>query len=453
MAPPARGRKRELSDGIATRSNLKLNAAISGFAVSRGLPALVPQNAPPNTHQVLSPGDKDTIEEDQLIDNTFPESTIPTQQIDGDKEETSVTPMDTENSEPAWSYRTSLMSKARGLLNLVGPYLEDMEKECPGAGADFLALISEGVSRAIRGQKIYKSSMNEQEQKPSTQSDNKRTWASKAPAGVLTGTNIDVRRPMTRPTPPKNQSKEDKRVPFGVAVLDASPAKAASILQQSEAIAARFGNATVERQETRTTFVIGPIPKKVNTLDGAYDPFEGLLLEEPAIRAIKDDTPIRHIAWTRRSTDSLSPFGHIRIHVPQARAHKMPSRMQLFGQATSVQRVSNKQLLRTCNKCFGFHAMRTCARQFKCASCGMDSHEGPCSRQIQCLNCRGPHKSNDTSCPARPQRDHGVFVPPTGAQLRHIRAAGRRELANTLRHTQESAESGAETLTKLNPTH
>ncbi|CAD6505993.1 BgTH12-06925 [Blumeria graminis f. sp. triticale] len=36
-----------------------------------------------------------------------------------------------------------------------------MEKECPGAGADFLSLISEGVSRAIGGQKIYKSSMNE----------------------------------------------------------------------------------------------------------------------------------------------------------------------------------------------------------------------------------------------------------------------------------------------------
>ncbi|CAD6502819.1 BgTH12-05408 [Blumeria graminis f. sp. triticale] len=259
-----------------------------------------------------------------------------------------------------------------------------MEKECPGAGADFLALISEGVSRAIRGQKIYKSSMNEQEQrqKPSTQSDNKKTWASKAAAG--------------------NQSKGDKRImirldrehearkadPFLLRqqvqrlIPDPSIVVDACILQHSEAIAARFGNATVERQETWTTFVVGPIPKKVNTLDRAYDPLEGLLLEEPAIRAIKDDTPIRHIAWKRRSTDSLSPFGHIRIHVPEARAHIVPSRMQLFGQATSVQRVSNKQLLCTCNKCFGFQAIRTCARQFKCASCGMDSHKGPCSQQI-----------------------------------------------------------------------
>ncbi|CAD6498988.1 BgTH12-04642 [Blumeria graminis f. sp. triticale] len=156
------------------------------------------------------------------------------------------------------------------------------------------------------------------------------------------------------------------QVPSGVAVLAASPAKAASILQHSEAIAARFGNATVERQETWTTFVVGPIPKKVNTLDGAYDPLEGLLLEEPAIRAIKDDTPIRHIAWTRRSTDSLSPFGHIRIHVPEARAHKVPSLMQLFGQATSVQRVSNKQLLRTCNKYFGFCCNETVLHQYRC---------------------------------------------------------------------------------------
>ena len=54
--------------------------------------------------------------------------------------------------------------------------------------------------------------MNEEEQKPSTQSVNKRTWTSKLAAGVSTGTNIDVRRPMTRPTPPQHQGNEDKRI-------------------------------------------------------------------------------------------------------------------------------------------------------------------------------------------------------------------------------------------------
>ncbi|CAD6503638.1 BgTH12-03297, partial [Blumeria graminis f. sp. triticale] len=121
-APPARGRKLEvsealeakystqkhasnagrgqLSNSIATRSNSKLNAAIYKFAVSRGLQALAPRNAPPDTHQVLSPRGKDTIEEDQLTDNTFPGSTILTQQTDTDKEEPSLTPMDTEKNEP-----------------------------------------------------------------------------------------------------------------------------------------------------------------------------------------------------------------------------------------------------------------------------------------------------------------------------------------------------------------
>ncbi|POS84779.1 hypothetical protein EPUL_005112 [Erysiphe pulchra] len=38
---------------------------------------------------------------------------------------------------------SNLMKKARGLLNLIGPYLEEMEIDCPEAGAGFLALISE----------------------------------------------------------------------------------------------------------------------------------------------------------------------------------------------------------------------------------------------------------------------------------------------------------------------
>ncbi|SZE99306.1 unnamed protein product [Blumeria hordei] len=38
------------------------------------------------------------------------------------------------------------------------------------------------------------------------------TWASKAAAGVSTGTNIDVHQPMTRPTPPQHQGKEDVRI-------------------------------------------------------------------------------------------------------------------------------------------------------------------------------------------------------------------------------------------------
>ncbi|RKF56380.1 hypothetical protein GcM3_195046, partial [Golovinomyces cichoracearum] len=75
--------------------------------------------------------------------------------------------------------KSTLTAKARGLINFVGPYLEEMEISCPGAGVYFLAFISEGVSRAIRGNKIYeKQPPNSLEQ---FSSQNKgSTWATRA---------------------------------------------------------------------------------------------------------------------------------------------------------------------------------------------------------------------------------------------------------------------------------
>ncbi|KAI0999366.1 hypothetical protein K3495_g8830 [Podosphaera aphanis] len=361
--------------------------------------------------------------------------------------------LETDDEAPEESQQTSnLMPMARGLLKLVGPYLEEKEDACLGTGADFLAQISDAVSRAIN------------------------ILAAKAAAGDVDGTDVDLRRPPRRPSPPQNQSKEDKRimirlnsqhearkaepfllrqqvlrlipdpslvvdawqVPSGIAILAPTPAKAGSILEHKDAIAARFGNATVERQETWTTFVVGPIPKKVVTLEGAVDPVDGLLQSEPAKSAIMDTMPNRQLTWTKRSVESANPDGFIRIHVPEAKVHKFPSRMQLFGRATGVQRVRLRSQLTTCSKCFGFHATRTCAHQYKCGSCGKDAHEGPCALLLQCLNCRGSHSSIDIPCPARPRRDHGVFIRPNGARLRHIRAAGRKELARSLNRPQES---------------
>lgn len=50
-------------------------------------------------------------------------------------------------------------------------------------------------------------------------------------------------------------------VPSGLAILIPTPAKVVTILQAISAIEEKFENAVVERQETRTTFVIGPVPK------------------------------------------------------------------------------------------------------------------------------------------------------------------------------------------------
>ncbi|CAD6505236.1 BgTH12-00728 [Blumeria graminis f. sp. triticale] len=82
---------------------------------------------------------------------------------------------------------------ARGHLNLVGTYFEEMDDVCPGAGADLLALISHGVSREVRGETIYRSSTNSAGAKDNEINRNRNTWAAKA---------------ATR----KHQSKVDERI-------------------------------------------------------------------------------------------------------------------------------------------------------------------------------------------------------------------------------------------------
>lgn len=79
-------------------------------------------------------------------------------------------------------------------MNLVGPYLEEKEDVCLGVGADFLALISDGVSRAIRGKKIYRSSTTSKGANDNEINRSRNTWAFKAAAGNVRGTNVDFRR-------------------------------------------------------------------------------------------------------------------------------------------------------------------------------------------------------------------------------------------------------------------
>lgn len=78
---------------------------------------------------------------------------------------------------------STLMTKAKALLNLVGPYLEEMETDCPGAGAGFLAPISEGVSRAIRGETIFLRTSTDTEIMPNSSTNKKNSWAARVANG------------------------------------------------------------------------------------------------------------------------------------------------------------------------------------------------------------------------------------------------------------------------------
>ena len=60
-----------------------------------------------------------------------------------------------ENREPG-SPRgsTDLMCAIKGLLDLTNQYLQDLEKNHPGVGLDFLALLADGASRAMQGKRV-----------------------------------------------------------------------------------------------------------------------------------------------------------------------------------------------------------------------------------------------------------------------------------------------------------
>ncbi|KHJ30258.1 putative effector protein [Erysiphe necator] len=223
---------------------------------------------------------------------------------------------------------TSLMSAIKGLLDLTNDYLQNLETQYPGIGSDFLALLSDGASHAM----------------PSTNPTWAKIAASQDPA------NVSFKRRNIKSSPPQGQCKEDRRimirlapdhearksgtfelrqtiqklvtdsslisdvwnVPSGAAKLASMPVKAAIILQAKKVIEERFGNATVERQETWTTFVIGPIQKQIRCLDGFRDPMDGLLQDELA--AVQESVQIRYMNWTRRSQND-EPTGYVRICV------------------------------------------------------------------------------------------------------------------------------------------
>ncbi|POS88005.1 hypothetical protein EPUL_000390 [Erysiphe pulchra] len=315
-----------------------------------------------------------------------------------------------------------LMAAIKGLLDLTNDYLQTLDKEHPGVGADFLTLLADGASCAMRGEWVFVSLHN------TSKLNIKATWAQKVTSDVHDLKSPGVKQRL-KASPSRGQSKEDRRVMIllsilpdkslisdawfvssGMAILAPSPAKAATLMQFKDTIEKMFGDSTVEHQEKLKTFVIGSIPKTICGLDGIHNTMEGPLQEELAF--VRDIVLIQYMRWTRR-TQNEEPFEYIRTCVPQ----------------TSIQRIRQRNQITVCEKCFSFHATRVCARSKKCGTCGTDAHNSTCQSGPRCLNYRGPHSSNDVSCPARLRRYNGILNRPTGAELHHICTLGGIEYA------------------------
>lgn len=53
-----------------------------------------------------------------------------------------------------------------------------------------------------------------------------------------------------------------------------------------------------------------------------------------------------------------------------------------------------------CKCCWFYgHSKRACRGKERCVACGLTHTEEACNAPILCVNCKGPHRSNDRSCP------------------------------------------------------
>ncbi|KHJ32559.1 hypothetical protein EV44_g4019 [Erysiphe necator] len=103
----------------------------------------------------------------------------------------------------------SLMGAIKELLDLTNYYLENLEIQYSGIGSDLLALIADGVSRAMRGERVYRdlSKIKNTHKHPVPEK-----WAGKA-KDQSAGTKVfNIKRQTLKATLPHGQSKEDRRV-------------------------------------------------------------------------------------------------------------------------------------------------------------------------------------------------------------------------------------------------
>ena len=100
------------------------------------------------------------------------------------------------------------MCAIKGLLYLTNQYLQDLEKNHPGVGSDFLALLADGASRAMRGQRVYTSQTSQK----TTQEKNNSTWADIASGKNLNNKTISLKKQTIKASAPQGQSRENRRI-------------------------------------------------------------------------------------------------------------------------------------------------------------------------------------------------------------------------------------------------
>ncbi|KAI1002256.1 hypothetical protein K3495_g5947 [Podosphaera aphanis] len=102
-----------------------------------------------------------------------------------------------------------LMKDIKGLITLTNKYLQDLEKKHSGVGADSLALLSDGASHAMRGQRLHTPPSAKAKEQYELR---EKTWAQRAACHDREQKSFSIKMQNMRAKPPQGQSKEDRHV-------------------------------------------------------------------------------------------------------------------------------------------------------------------------------------------------------------------------------------------------
>ncbi|KAI1002400.1 hypothetical protein K3495_g5800 [Podosphaera aphanis] len=114
------------------------------------------------------------------------------------------------------------------------------------------------------------------------------------------------------------------------------------------------------------------------------------------------------------------------IHFPSS-SPKLGER--LFEESGRLTIFHRKPRIAQCNRYWGYHPTKICSRAERYTRCGsLKQKLDACKQEIsRCINCHGPHRADDPSYMARPDRANGKIIPRANDQLTVIRLRGQKD--------------------------
>ena len=201
-------------------------------------------------------------------------------------------------------------------------------------------------------------------------------------------------------------------------------------------IVTMFGDCVVE-EASNLTSLLSNVPRSYTALTNPGPspivtsvPVTDVTLEQ-ALQDVASAPPVT-ISETQASQKSLfSPSTSWVVRFPHT-VTSLPRTLNILGVAVSTRLLTQKVSTIQCARCWGWHNIRSCARNPRCRLCGSSQHteesHTPCCSTAhdcppRCLHCHGPHPADFTDCLLRPKAGKVTLTKQQRASIRKAEAS------------------------------